>query len=84
MVRCIRYFQWFTKECNEEILKAHGLKVISYRKMGSIYNFVIVNQNKTDVVALLQDLEPTLLENVAIDANEIIILQMLSAKAEVK
>ena len=79
-----KYQALFTKECSEEILKAHGLKVISYRKMGSIYNFVIVNQNKTDVVALLQDLEPTLLENVAIDANEIIILQMLSAKAEVK
>ena len=79
-----KYQALFQKECNEEILKAHGLKVISYRKMGSIYNFVIVNQNQTDVNALLKDLEPTLLENVAIDANEIIILQMLSAKMEVK
>lgn len=77
-----KYQALFNKECNEEVLKHHGLKVISYRKMGSIYNFVIVNQNKANVSALLEDLEPTLLENIAIDANEIILLQMLSAKKE--
>ena len=77
-----KYQALFAKECNERILERHGLKVISYRKMGSIYNFVIVNQNKNDVNELLKDLEPTLLENIPIDANEIILLQMLSAKKE--
>lgn len=79
-----KYQALFKKECNEEILKSHGLRVISYRKMGSIYNFVIVSQHSTNVNALLADLEPTLLENIAIDANEIILLQMLAAKEEAK
>ena len=52
--------------------------------MGSIYNFVIANQHKADVATLLADLEPTLLENIPIDANEIILLQMLSARKEDK
>ena len=77
-----KYQALFNKECSEETLKNHGLKIISYRKMGSIYNFVIVNQNRDDVAGLLADLEPTLLENIPIDANEIILLQMLSARKE--
>ena len=70
--------------CNEKILTGFGLKVVSYRQIGSIHNIVINKRNDEDVEAVLRKLEPNLLEEVAIDSSEIILLQMALANKEAK
>ena len=80
----VKYQAIFQEECSEEILTKHGLDVITYRKIGSISNFVINKKENLDVEKVLEDLKPTLLENIPIDANEIIILQMTLARKEKK
>lgn len=80
----IKYQAIFEKDCDEETLLGLGLNVLSYRKAGSIHNFVINNKSNDNVKKILSKLNPTLLENIAIDANEIILLQMALAKKENK
>lgn len=80
----IKYQAIFGKGADEETLIELGLNILSYRKAGSIHNFVINNKNNEDVEKILSKLNPTLLETVAIDANEIILLQMALAKKENK
>lgn len=80
----IKYQAIFEKEADEETLIELGLNVLSYRKAGSIHNFVIDNKDNKDVAKILSKLNPSLLENIAIDANEIILLQMALAKKENK
>ena len=80
----VKYQAIFQEECSEEILVNHGLEIITYRKIGSISNFVINRKKDLDVEKALKDLKPTLLENIPIDANEIIILQMTLARKENK
>lgn len=80
----VKYQAIFKEVVDEETLTQLGLNVISYRKAGSIHNFVINNSKNVDVEKILDKLNPTLLENIAIDANEIILLQMALAKKESK
>ena len=80
----VKYQAIFKEAVDEETLTQLGLNVLSYRKAGSIHNFVINNSKNVDVEKLLDKLNPTLLENIAIDANEIILLQMALAKKESK
>ena len=80
----VKYQAIFKEAVDEETLTQLGLNVLSYRKAGSIHNFVINNSKNTDVEKILDKLNPTLLENIAIDANEIILLQMALAKKESK
>ncbi len=80
----VKYQAIFKEAVDEETLTQLGLNVLSYRKAGSIHNFVINNSKNVDVKKLLDKLNPTLLENIAIDANEIILLQMALAKKESK
>ena len=80
----VKYQAIFKEAVDEETLTQLGLNVLSYRKAGSIHNFVINNSKNIDVEKLLDKLNPTLLENIAIDANEIILLQMALAKKESK
>lgn len=80
----VKYQAIFQNECSEEILTKHGLEVITYRKIGSISNFVLNKKGNLDIEKVLADLKPTLLENIPIDANEIILLQMLVARKENK
>ena len=80
----VKYQAIFKEAVDEETLTQLGLNVLSYRKAGSIHNFVINNSKNADVEKLLDKLNPTLLENIAIDANEIILLQMALAKKESK
>lgn len=68
--------------CNEQILTGFGLRVVSYRQVGSIHNIVINKKNGEDIEAVLRKLEPSLLEEVAIDSSEIILLQMALANKE--
>ena len=80
----VKYQAIFKEAVDEETLTQLGLNVVSYRKAGSIHNFVINNSKSIDVEKILDKLNPTLLENIAIDANEIILLQMALAKKESK
>ncbi len=80
----VKYQAIFKEAVDEETLTQLGLNVVSYRKAGSIHNFVINNSKNIDVEKILDKLNPTLLENIAIDANEIILLQMALAKKESK
>ncbi len=80
----IKYQAIFDKACDEETLLELGFNVLSYRKAGSIHNFVINNKENKDVEKILSTLKPSLLETVAIDANEIILLQMAMANKEDK
>ena len=80
----VKYQAIFKEAVDEETLTQLGLNVLSYRKAGSIHNFVINNSKNVDVEKILDRLNPTLLENIAIDANEIILLQMALAKKESK
>ena len=80
----IKYQAIFEKEADEETLIELGLNVLSYRKAGSIHNFVIDNKENQNIEKILSSLKPSLLETVAIDANEIILLQMALAKKESK
>ena len=80
----VKYQAIFKEAVDEETLTQLGLNVLSYRKAGSIHNFVINNSKNIDVEKILDKLNPTLLENIAIDANEIILLQMALAKKESK
>lgn len=80
----VKYQAIFKEAVDEETLTQLGLNVLSYRKAGSIHNFVINNSKNADVEKILDKLNPTLLENIAIDANEIILLQMALAKKESK
>ena len=80
----VKYQAIFNEPCDEETLSELGLSVLSYRKAGSIHNFVINNTDGKDVEVALAKLKPSLLETVAIDANEIILLQMALANKENK
>lgn len=80
----VKYQAIFKEAADEETLTQLGLNVLSYRKAGSIHNFVINNSKNVNVEKILDKLNPTLLENIAIDANEIILLQIALAKKESK
>ena len=69
-------------KCNEQILEGFGLRVVSYRQVGSIHNIVISKKNNEDIESVLRRLEPNLLEEVAIESSEIIMLQMALANKE--
>ncbi len=81
----IKYQAIFNKPCDENILRKLGLEVVTFRKVGSIYMFVLNNKSPIKMVEkLLESLEPTLLETISIDANEIVMLQMMTAGKENK
>ncbi len=64
---------------SEEALEKDGFKVVSFRRIGSIYHFVLLEQTAMEE-RLKKAFEPTLLERIAIDPDEVIMLQMLLAK----
>ena len=66
--------QPITKEMFEEI----GINVVSFKKIGSLYNIVISGElNEQDVK---KKFEATLFEKIPIDSAEIFALEMLDAK----
>lgn len=75
-------FQCLPKgEISEETIKDMGFEVISFKKIGSIAHFVI--QDKDDSDKILKDkLKPVLLERVAMDPDEIIMMTMKLVKEE--
>ena len=76
-------YQIFTKEAITQIdLEALGYKILSFKKLGSINNVVFYG-NVTDEL-LKQKYEVLLFERIPIDPDEIIALEMLSARKEGK
>ena len=63
-----------------EQLIAFGHDVVSFKKLGSIYN--IVFKDGIDIESLKDKFATVLCEQVPIDADELIALEMISARKE--
>ncbi|MCR5491923.1 MAG: ABC transporter ATP-binding protein [Bacilli bacterium] len=66
----------FPTEVKQEDLESAGLTVISFRKVGSILNFVISGSEK-EAELIKERFNPTLLENVPLDEDETMRMEML-------
>ncbi|MFA6755570.1 MAG: ABC transporter ATP-binding protein [Bacilli bacterium] len=75
-------YQIYTKDIiNEEVLIKLGIKVVSLKKVGSIYHLVIKSSNDVETI-VKEKLNPILFEKIPIDGDEIVILEMMMAKLE--
>ena len=63
--------------CKEDLLRS-GIKVISFKRVGSITYVVTAGDNDEEIIRT--KFHPTLMENVIIDNDEIIKLEMIMAK----
>ena len=70
----------FNGDVSKEELKRNGINVVSLKKVGSITYIVTTGENDEELIK--EKYKPTLIENVAIDNDEIIKLEMLLAKGE--
>lgn len=77
-----KYQAMFTKEINEQYLVDKGFEVVSFKKMGSIYNFVVV-ENKIAEEKIKED-KPLLFEIVLLEGDEVFASRMMLAKKEGK
>ena len=68
----------FKQPTTKETLTALGIHVISFKTVGSI-NYVVVGGEDDDKI-IKEKLEPTLMESVAIDTDELITLEMIAQK----
>lgn len=66
------------KNVNKETLESLGLKVVSFRKLGSICNVVFAGEK--EIENLKSTLETVLCEQIAIDPDEVIAIEMLNAR----
>ncbi|MBO4541008.1 MAG: hypothetical protein J5736_03440, partial [Bacilli bacterium] len=64
---------------DEQGLESLGFEVVSFRRIGSICNFVLLEKEGMEE-RIREAYDPSLLERVSIDPDEIITLQMLLAK----
>ncbi|MDO5330114.1 MAG: ABC transporter ATP-binding protein [Bacillota bacterium] len=67
------------KELSEKDLSSLGLSIVNFRRIGSIYNFVIIETPDCEA-KIKESLNPALLERVPIDPDEIVMLEMMLAK----
>lgn len=77
----VKYQAVFPKDIAEADLASLGIKVISLKKVGSITNFVIQSRPGVEE-EIRKALSPTLLENIPMDPEEILALQLSSARKE--
>ena len=70
----------FDFDITEEVLKQNGVKVISFKKAGSI--IYIVTTGEDDERIIREKFNPRLIESVMIENDEIIKLEMIMAKEE--
>ena len=68
----------FKSPVNRENLISLGVHVISFKTVGSI-NYVVVDSEEDEKI-IKEKLEPTLMESVAIDTDELITLEMIAQK----
>ena len=77
-VKNVRY-----SSIDESLFTDLGLEVISFNKVGSIYEIVIKVQDKEDPKKMIIDkLDPLLIDEIPLSYAEIITLEMLRAKKE--
>lgn len=75
-----KYQILFKEEVSKESLKKIGVSVISLKKVGSITYVVVTGENDEQIIK--EKYNPSLMENVVIDNDEIIKLEMLLAKGD--
>ena len=69
----------FKHELKPEAIEALGFKVVSFKRVGSIYHIVLLNQEGIQE-RLTQAFEPVFFESVPIDPDELLVLEMMLAK----
>ena len=80
--RSFRKFQViFNKDITIKDLKKEGINAISMKKIGSI-TYIVTSGDEDEEKKIVDIFHPALIENVAIDNDEIIKLEMLLAKEE--
>lgn len=68
----------FSTPTSKEDLTMQGVKIISYKTVGSI-NYIVVD-GKEDEKIIKEKFKPTLMESVAIDTDELIALEMIAQR----
>lgn len=76
----VKYQALFKEDVSSKDLEALGYYVISFKKVGSITNFVL--KGDKDVDAIIDKYKPPLIENIPLDPEEILALEMALAKKE--
>ena len=76
----VKYQILVNGEISKESLENIGLKVLSFKKLGSIANVVFYNEIDEDLINKYYKV--ILLERIPIDPDELIALEMLSARKE--
>ena len=75
-----KYQVLFTQDVTKEDLTKVGVSVVSMKKVGSITYLVVTGENDDQIIK--EKFNPSLMENVVIDNDEIIKLEMLLAKGD--
>lgn len=77
----IKYQAVFKEKVTEEDLEALGFYIVSFKRVGSVTNFVIKHQE--DVIERIKKVyDVVLIENIPLDPEEILTLQLAFAKKE--
>ena len=71
----------FKKEFTQEALQELGIEVVSFKKVGSIFNFVIKETEDCED-KIRQKFDPIILDRVSIDPEEAVKLEMMALKGE--
>ena len=75
----VKFQAMFKYEVTEEALRNVGLDVVSFKKYGSIFNIVVMDEE--NIEEKINKVAPTtLLERIPIDAEEIVKLNMMVAR----
>ena len=75
----VKFQAMFKYEVTEEALRNVGLDVVSFKKYGSIFNIVVMDEE--NIEGKINKVAPTtLLERIPIDAEEIVKLNMMVAR----
>ena len=80
-VEFIKYQAVFPKKIEQEDLVLLGYRVVSFRYVGSVCHYVVLDE-KRDEAAVREAFKAILLETVPIDPDELMALEMLLAKTE--
>jgi len=68
----------------KELMEKNGLKIVSYKKVGSFVTFVVLKDENIDIEKYLSTLGPSVLEEIPIDPEEVVIFEMALASKEAK
>jgi hypothetical protein len=71
------------EELDEKVLLENGFKVISLKKVGSIYH-VVIYKNDDFMPFINKNYKPLILEEIPLDPEEIVMLNMMVSRKESK